>query len=201
MRFQELVETPQIIPDQDWNLSDPKANAVRAAGILRYKPEVLEHFPAAQLVRLAGNVGGQYGLISTKTNLLEYYVHYEISTLPMLGRCATQVKLWRSRTATVQGLATKVFDQYLLAAFQSIVSDSRQTERGREFWEVQIGGHSQTKTVGLLVRDQIELYDPTVGSVGDWLASVKGWGKAGSFRQMRFFISNLKINIANDQVV
>jgi hypothetical protein len=163
---------------------------------MRYKPEVLETYPAAELVRLAGNVGGQYALISTKNNLLEYYVKYEISTLPNLGRCATQVKLWRSRTATVQGLATKVFDQYLLTSFDSIVSDSRQTERGREFWEVQLGGHSQTKSVGLLVRDQMKLYDPSL-SVGDWLSSVNGWGKARSFRQIRFFISNLKIDTGN----
>ena len=174
----------------EWNLSDRRANAARAAGILRHQPVVLEDFPVAQLVHLAGEFGGQYALISKPDTLLEYYVHYEIHAHPVLGRCATQIKLWRSRTATVQGLASKVFDTYLLGGFGTIVSDSRQTGRGREFWEVQLAGHSQTKTAGLLVRDEIKLYDRAL-RVDDWLASVEGWDRTASFRQMRFFISNI----------
>ena len=174
----------------DWNLSDRQANAARAAGILRHQPVVLEDFPVAELVHLAGEFGGQYALISKRDKLLEYYVHYEIHVHPMLGRCATRIKLWRSRTATVQGLASRVFDTYLLGGFDTIVSDLRQTGRGREFWEVQLAGHSQSKTIGLLVRDEIKLYDRAL-RVDDWLASVDGWGRAASFRQMRFFISNI----------
>jgi hypothetical protein len=186
----EFDQTPQIIGDEDWNLSNRRANAARAAGILRHGPVVLEDFPVAELVHLAGEFGGQYALISKRDKLLEYYVHYEIHAHPVLGRCATQIKLWRSRTATVQGLASRVFDTYLLGGFDTIVSDTRQTGRGREFWEVQLAGHSQTKTVGLLVRDEIKLYDRSL-RVDDWLASVDGWGRAASFRQMRFFISNI----------
>nr|WP_294527853.1 hypothetical protein [uncultured Rhodopila sp.] len=55
---------------------------------------------------------------------------------------------------------------------------------------MQLAGHSQTKSVGLLVRDEIKLYDRAL-RVDDWLASVDGWGRAASFRQMRFFISNI----------
>lgn len=77
VRFQEIAETPQIVPDEDWNLDNRQSNAARAADLLRYNPEVLEQFPAAQLVRLAGTVGGQYGLISTRDRLLEYYVQYD----------------------------------------------------------------------------------------------------------------------------
>lgn len=131
MKDLEFDQTPQIIGDEDWNLSNRRANAARASGILRHKPVVLEDFPVAELVHLAGEFGGQYALISKRDKLLEYYVHYEIHAHPVLGRCATQIKLWRSRTATVQGLASKVFDTYLLGGFDTIVSDSRQTGRGR----------------------------------------------------------------------
>jgi hypothetical protein len=93
-------------------------------------------------------------------------------------------------------MAAKVFDTYLLGRFDTVVSDSCQTWRGREFWEVQLAGHSQTKTVGLLVRDNIRLYDHQM-RVDDWLALVDGWGRAASFRQMRFFIST----IARDMVL
>jgi len=126
-----------------------------------------------------------------------YYVHYETYTHPSLARCDTQIKLWRSRTATVQGLAAKVFDHYLLGGFDTIVSDSRQTGRGREFWEVQLAGHSQTHAVGLLVRDEVRLYDRSM-RVDDWLASVDGWGRAASFRQMRFFISTIARDAIGD---
>lgn len=197
MRYTEIVEAPQIIGDQDWNLSNRAANYARAAGILKHKPEVLEKFPSTELVRLIGNVGGQYGLISTRTHLLEYYVHYEKKNIPTLGNCATQIKLWRSRTATVQNLAAKVFDTYLLGSFDTMVSDSRQTTRGREFWEVQISGHSNSHAVGILINGQIKLYDSST-SIGDWLASAKGWGRSPSFRNIQFFISNLKTIVDPD---
>jgi hypothetical protein len=141
----DIGQTLGLGGSADWNLSDRQANAARAAGILRHQPVVLEDFPVAELVHLAGEFGGQYALISKRDKLLEYYVHYEIHAHSVLGRCATQIKLWRSRTATVQGLAAKVFGTYLLGGFDTIVSDSRQTGRGR----------------------------------------------AASFRQMRFFISNI----------
>jgi hypothetical protein len=184
------IDDTQIIGDEDWRLSDRRANSARAASLVEHHPEILEDFPAAQLVRLAGPFGGQFGLISKRTDLLEYYVQYEVGAFPALGRCATQIKLWRSRTATVQGLAAKVFDRYLLGSFDTIVSDSRQTTRGRELWEVQMAGHSQTKTVGVLVRDTVATYDRGM-DIADWLAQVDGWGRPASFRQMRFFISNL----------
>jgi hypothetical protein len=146
----EIDQTPRIPGEEGWNLSDR-----RASGMLRHKPEVLEGFPAAQLVRLAGAFGGQYALISKRDRLLEYYVQYETRAHPALGRCATQIKHWRSRAAAVQGLASTVFDRYLMGWSDTIVPDSRQTGRGREVWEVQLAGHSQTKTVGLLVRDEM----------------------------------------------
>ena len=115
MREMEFFETPQLVPDEDWNLSNPRANLLRARSITKHVPEILEDFGLSELLHLGGNVGGQIALISKTSRLLEYYVHYEIGDIPSLGHCATQVKLWRSLNASVIGFETKelMFENHL----------------------------------------------------------------------------------------
>lgn len=186
----ELLEAPQIIPPTDWNLSNRSVNATYASYFTRYPVEVFRDFPTAQLLVQSGNVGAQIGLLSKITGLLEYYVHYEIaSSMGCLGRCATQIKLWRSRRATVQGLARIGFGDILLARFDTIISDDRQTERGREFWEGQMGAFAHSKTVGFLSDVGIRCFDRSV-PIADWIDQQDGWGSGRGYRRKRFFISN-----------
>jgi hypothetical protein len=145
----------------------------------------------------AGNVGGQIGLVSKTSGLLEYYVHYEVSDDLRLKRCASQVKLWRSLYASVQGLARIGFEEILLARFDTIVSDIAQTDRGREFWTVQISAYAGMKTVGFIDQSGIRCFDHST-SIADWVAQQTGWGKERSYRRKRFFISNLPKSAIED---
>jgi len=191
MKYLEIVESPQLIEPEDWNLGNKSSNIMLANRFLASDPILIKQYPIAKLMYREGNVGGEVALIE-RDGKLSYYVQYEIHSLNHLGRCATQVKLWRSMDASVKFLARTVFDEFLLTRFDTIVSDSHQTDRGREFWRTQIAGNSQTKTVGLIFKNEISVYDKNE-SIGDWVASQKAWGKDRKYRHMRFFISNLEI--------
>ncbi len=182
-------EAPQLVPPNDWNLSDRRTNLARAADFSRYPVEVFRSFPRANLLIQAGNVGGQIGLLSKVTGLLEYYVHYETATLPPFGKSATQVKLWRSPTASVQNTARMGFQDILLARFDTIISDGQQTDRGMEFWKGQISALADTKTVGIIDNTGIKAFDGTL-PISDWIDQQDGWKTARSHRAKRFFISN-----------
>lgn len=190
MRYHEIInEMPELVSAMDWDYPNPKTNRQKTQEILSNNPATIGSFPTANLVQLDGNFGGQIALISTKTNLMEYYVHYEITNFPALGRCATQVKLWRHSLCSVMNIASKVFDEVLLTSFDTIVSDSRQTDRGREFWLGRIAGYANSKTVGLMYGTEIRTYD-LKDDLSSWIIAQDAWGKGKNYRYRRFFISN-----------
>jgi hypothetical protein len=189
----ELLEAPQIVPPTDWNLSSRSVNAAYALYFKRPPAaEVFRDFPTAQLLVQTGNVGGQIGLVSKITGLLEYYVYYEIANMGTLGRCATQIKLWRSRRATVPNLTRIGFGGILLRRFDTIISDLQQTDRGREFWEGQLSIYQSRKTVGFVSDAGIQCFDHSV-PIADWIDQQDGCGVSRSYRRKRFFISNRSI--------
>jgi len=194
MKIQHLQEMPELVSDRAWNLSDPVENLRVAREILDNHPKLLKSYHSANLWHQEGNVGGQIGLISNKTSSLEYLCHYEKTVHPILGNCATQVKVWRSHYASEVGIATRVFDQHLLKQFSTLISDSRHTSRGREFWVTQISGHASKYTVGILRYGNISVFDPDHSDIKSWITSQCAWGRGRSFRNLRFFISNLLVN-------
>jgi hypothetical protein len=194
MKIQHLQEMPELVSDRDWNLSDPVENLRVAREILDNHPLLLHSYKSATLYHQEGNVGGQIGLISNKTNSLEYLCHYEKYQHPILGNCATQVKVWRSHYASEVGIATRVFDQHLLKQFSTLISDSRHTPRGREFWITQISGYVATHTVGILRYQDVSVFDAKDSDIKSWITRQCAWGRGRSFRNLRFFISNLLVN-------
>ena len=183
------VAAPQIVAPQDWNLGDRATNAAMAHNITRYPYEVLQTYPHARLVHQGGPHAGQVGLIDYR-GLLGYYVKYDVATIQGLGRCATQIKLWRSLYAGVDGLATRVLNDFLLSRFDAVVSDNCHTPDGERFWRLRLSGASSTKTIGcILGPDTIQVYPPGA-DIEQWLDGVNGWGLHRKFRHIRFFISN-----------
>jgi hypothetical protein len=190
MRYSKILEAPQLVPPTDFDLSNREINLARAADFTRHPAETFRDFPRATLFVQAGNVGGQIGLLSKITGLLEYYVHYDIATITPFGRCATQVKLWRSDTATVQNTARMGFQEILLRRFDTLISDRQQTDRGMEFWKGQISALADAKTVGIIDARGVHVFDHVL-PISDWIYQQDGWNKARSYRRKRFFISNL----------
>jgi len=191
MRYRDIMEMPEIIPSVDWNLEDPKSNALVAKSFHNYSSETFRDYQTATLFIQMGNVGGQIGLISKITGLLEYYVNYETSKDTNLGNCATQVKLWRSRFASIKNLSSIGFEEILLSRFDTIISDRTQTSRGQEFWCVQISHYCSSKVVGFIDYNGIHCYGHNK-PIADWIAEKNAWGKGKSFRNKKFFISNLE---------
>lgn len=101
---------------------------------MRANPTQIEAYPLYDLMFREGNVGGEIGLLS-RQGLLEYYVHYEIRGLPALGWCATQVKPWRSRRASVAGIASRDFG-FLQEAHAEVLAE----EVGRRIQSQDVGG-------------------------------------------------------------
>ena len=192
MKYKHLLEMPELVSSEDWHLSDPLENQKIANQILNNNPTVIKAYNTSKLFHQGGNIGGQVGLINDK-NQLEYYMHYEKSNNHVLGNCAAQIKVWRSRHASVVGIATTVFDGWLLVNFDTMISDSRHTERGKEFWITQLSGHVSSHTIGIVRYDDISVYDPAQESIADWIEGQYAWGRGKSFRNLRFFISNLTI--------
>jgi hypothetical protein len=191
MRIEHLLEMPELVTSEDWNLNDPDENIRIANLILNNSPEVLKIYTTSKLYHQYGNVGGQVGLISNDKKL-EYYLHYEISNNDILGKCATQVKVWRSHYASITGIASTVVDGFLLKNFDTIVSDSYHTARGKEFWITQLSSHISSNSVGVLRYNEISVYHPSI-SIQQWIEDQDAWGRGKSFRNIKFFISNKKL--------
>ena len=186
---------PELVTDEDWNLNDPAENQRVAQEILDNNPKILKTYNTSTLWHQEGNVGGQIGLISNKSQSLEYLCQYEKAGHPILHRCASQVKVWRSHYAGEVGIATSVFDGWLLKQFDTVISDSRHTSRGREFWITQMSGHASSHTIGILRYENISVFDPKQSDIKHWIEEQCAWGRGKSFRNLRFFISNQPINI------
>lgn len=188
MNITELFESPQLIG----SLNSDEVNAAILFCIIHLADaKKLESVTKnITLYELTQPGGGYFFLYdSARTDIL-YFARYkkvDFSTkvLPMVG--VRQVLLWKNRTiasAATAGFAKKVFWEYLFPKFNVLVSDTQQTEDGRNFWSAAVQVALDEKNLRVRL---IDTNDNTFEDFTDKRAFIEAeariWGKKRWFQR------------------
>lgn len=209
MRYHEIVnnnglyESPQIVKDTDFNLGSPESNKKRAIEFLKsgYKPEDVIDETSDYVVFRTGDNRGYIVMIEFENGVnpnlpqINFYVKYEEKKINGLGKTVTQVALWRRTKGTsTPNITDKIFFGYLLKQWDTIVSDSEQTEHGRDFWQRRL---LIAETKGLKVgfinlnNKDITWFDKEKYKTVDyWLDVYNHWGGSYKKQPFRYVIAN-----------
>lgn len=131
-----LAEIPQIIPPEDFDLSDETENRKACAILLKdYKLKLLsDDFKHGSKLYTIKNA-----IFLENGGLLVYYVKYETNNYKLINKpVISQTVLWRKRGLDVTtdsiGMPTRVFFDCVLNLTGIVATDKQQTEQGRDFW-------------------------------------------------------------------
>lgn len=174
---------------EDFQLGDPEINRLEYERLSRTLFDTLDETDRFILGHTQTSYGGEYFLLNINEKALVYYVDYEVHDVIGVGRCATQVVLWKRAGSGYPSVTKKVFFDYLAAKFDAVVSDDTQTADGRRFWidrmaEAEVKG----MTVGLIRGGDLDLF-PKGGNFQAWLKQTDAWGNNETYKEMRYFIS------------
>ena len=142
------------------------------------------------LLDLDTPAGGYYFLFDTVKSEVLYLVRYKLVelheklALPS-GKAYRQVLVWRnSGDALTTKIAEKVFWQYLYPKYRCLVSDSQQSEKGKEFWQYQVSNALEKKMTVKVVNTNDWVSTTITSMVQLSEISSKVWGKPEWFRRM-----------------
>jgi len=191
MKIHHLMEMPQLTTnDVDWGLPEDRLNRRRVGSLLHNNPPPIRNFSSGKLYKTSQEVF----FVSNDTGLIDYYMKFENGTILGLGYCATQVKVWRRAGIGVRNLTSVVFYEIMLGEFDTMVSDRIQTEDGRRFWIDRLSeSNADDRQIGVIDNKKIQPYAHTM-TFPNWISSVDGWGRASSYQEKLFFISNIALS-------
>lgn len=134
MKLDDLTETPQLIThDQfDHGMDDEEHNHslyTKVANSNKTK-KITDHDKGRDLV----SYGDRILLLNHNRQTIDYYVKTVDVKIKRLGQHVVQVEVWRSNDIGVNGIAKKVFFDYLLPRRHVMVTDRMQTPDGKRFW-------------------------------------------------------------------
>ena len=199
-----LTESPRLIDPVDFNLSDRKWNNKFSEELLAKKnKEIYDETDKHILFRTGNDAKGYISLINKELTRIDYIVNYDQTNSKVLGRYVTQIAVWRSKLGTgsynkVSSITNHVFFDILLKKYGTIVSDTEQTDHGRDFWikvlDLAIGRYNCK--IGLMkvgIRD-IEWYEGNSdGDLTDWMDDhYYAWTREMKGKTLRFVISDEK---------
>lgn len=194
MRFRELFESPDKIPPVNFPIeNDDVANRAFAKRIMRRVAEVIEETPDYKIVRTGDGENGWIILFNIKKETADYVVRYKAENRPWMNRTVTQCIIWRQQGSIfVQGLTQRMFFDYLLPRYKTIISDKEQTDFGHRFW---VDRMAQANARGLFVgivdvmRHTIIWYDSAV-DMKDWINGNNIWQSGRKYKDLRYIISS-----------
>lgn len=203
MRYRELIgqsysgrplkEAPQDIGPVDFITSEAHRDSFAEMLLSRRPQVVLEDEPGYEL-RRGGDERGSviyFFMLEKPSGKLVYFAECETHDAEFLGHAVTQVALWRDDTSTaVRGITERVFFDYLLSAWPSVVSDEQQTRDGKAFWIRRMAiAVERGYRVGLVdMRDQT--IDWCEEPFRQWIAAhADAWGPSYESLDFRFIIS------------
>jgi hypothetical protein len=189
----KLFEMPFLIAGKvTWGLEKTDKNKRQKNAILKKNPTVVEANNNGILYSVPNSKGGYFCFISKITGEIEYFMQYKDEILPILKSSATQIMVWNRSSPT--GTTTKVFFDYMLKEFNTMVSDDSQTVDGQRFWQRQlIEGIGRGFNIGMLDGSTMKNYD-TITDYNTWLQSVDGWGTTDAHWDRRFFVTKENLN-------
>lgn len=133
-----LQEMPKDIEPLDWHkLNDATENEelYRKFSADKYKKSILKVFDKAEIFQQ----GSQYFCLDSRLKRVTYYMKYEVKNNGKLGQFVWQSLVWSDPIASyISGIPKKMFFDYLLPKFGTVITDSQQTWDGKRFWKLRI---------------------------------------------------------------
>lgn len=199
-----LTESPRLIDPVDFNLSDRKWNNKFSEELLAKKnKEIYDETDKHILFRTGNDAKGYISLINKELTRIDYIVNYDQTNSKVLGRYVTQIAVWRSKGGfesykNSDSVTRDVFFNILLKKYGTIVSDTEQTENGRDFW-IRMLHRAVTRhdfKIGLMkvgIKD-VEWYEGNSdGDLADWMDDhYYAWTREMKGKTLRFVISDEK---------
>lgn len=198
MRYSELTtglfEATQEIQPTDFRLSDPAVNRAFIAKQLPQQAEIIEQTPDYKIIRTGDGNQGWIFLHNLHQDTADYVIQYKTRNWPWLNRTVTQCVLWRNPASPYVGDITKrMFFDYLLLRYGTIMSDRLQTMQGRDFWMARMRDAVKLKYkvgVAYLTQHKVQWYDPANdGPFQSWMQAQDTFGQHRKYQAIRYLIS------------
>jgi hypothetical protein len=197
MRWSEIIqEAPRAI-DQPTavDYDDPDYNRAFAAKTLAKQAEIIEQTVDYRIIRTGDGHRGWIMLYDKKTKKADYVVQYETRKWPFLkARTVTQIIAWRDPISQhARGLTRRMFFDFLLNRYGTIMSDLVQTPQGNDFWRARLSDAAHLgHRVGIvkLNSKSVSWFNANTTSFDDWLGvRAKTYDTPKHFEAIRYLIS------------
>lgn len=128
----EIFESPQYIPDHDFNLSDKSENIKVAKQIIEHGTFLRKWKDGYSFYRFDGVIG----LVNPETNSIIYLLNFQEAQDSLINeRMAIQTIIWRDiNVGLSRGVPEYVFLNILLLEYGTISTDNYHTRDGHKFW-------------------------------------------------------------------
>lgn len=188
----EISSAPYLIDPIDFGLGNEAIN--KKAKLQRFKKQyqykVVGHYNGLELVEFRVSNKESY-IITEQDEEITYLVHLQSEKLkPLSSESVTQAEVWRLLTSPeTRGIAPYIFIHILLKRFKYVVSDSIQTEKGKDFWIAMLATcNKEGYRVGVIVEDDLTWSEHQTFQTWIRIMINTGWGKDDFHEKISFVI-------------
>lgn len=142
MKLEDLYETPKMIEDLDWH--DLNIKEKNHHGYLDFCRKDYERktklFDVSEFASVY-NYKTEYFCLDRQEQLITYYMKSKVGNNGILKDFVWQSLVWvnkRAHLTYLDKIPSKIFFEYLLPKYHTIITDSEQTWHGRRFWEYRL---------------------------------------------------------------
>ena len=192
---ENVAEIPKLMNPTEFGLDNDTENRRFLRSLMKKKKTIIEETDDYLLFR-TGNADGNIVMYNKQTARMDYWVRYTTITKSEIGKTVTQVGIWRKRGSPInQGITERMFFDYLLKYWPTVMSDSEQTLYGQTFWFNMLAkAYNRGYKFGLvnLNHRATDWFDSTQQSFDDWIknAEEQAYGTEPKHMAYRFLISN-----------
>lgn len=208
MRLKNLLEmVPQNIPDLDYlSLSIADKNAEMYKDCLRKsfsrKIKILQLMEYAVIYKFKS----EFFCLDSKEKRITYFMKYEVSNNGTLGQFVWQSLVWldpRAHLSYLERIPAKIFFDYLLPKFHTILTDSEQTWHGRRFWEYRIAeAFNKNLNVYFFNFENRQIMKlNSFDELSDFQMTYDIWGDSPRHKMKRMVITDKELPLKNNSLV
>ena len=194
MRYYQIInESPQTVQATNFIFDEPAKNRAFAADMLKKSVEVIEDTPDYILFRTGNERNGWLVLVNKQTQRTDFAMRFAAGRRKFLPSFVSSNVGWNDRASPhTKGLPSRMFFDFLVKRYGTVLSDRKQTADGRGFWRRQMSDAvARGLRVGLanMNMQNIAWYDPASGeALTDWIDEQDAYGAAYKYQAKRFVI-------------
>lgn len=194
--FRNLYESPMNIPDIDWHdLNIDEKNAKLYKDLIRKKYQ--RKIKILQLTDYAVvyQYKTEYFCLDSNAKRVTYYMKYQVGNNGVLYNYVWQSLVWidpKYHYDYLDKIPAKIFFEYLLPKYHTIITDSEQTWYGKRFWQYRIID-ALKKGLNVYFFDfdtkklkQLHVYD----ELSNYQAEYDIWGETNIHKMKRMVITD-----------